>query len=927
MFKYLGLLLLSSLIAVPAAVNNIPTDSFDATHITNVRRDGEGEGEGQGEGEGEEESQYLHGYTYTDVGEGNVRRVFDAKDLAPTIDKLFCAPMGYVFKLSIDDRQVQEIADQIEFVDGSQLDYMNIAYFYGIYGTAVYSDSNSKWYEGNEDDSDEQKKEWFKSALKADANDRELTKVEEVITPADLYVRMEIQVSVRPEGQEYSDFWVFVFYSETLDINPYNEFDFVSARLRYYQRDEEEKRVNVDAMLIDGFFNDYSSLDEKYAYNPYGWLTDTTTPYPYALTPRPDGSEHYFCDYTLTLVAFDTVTIGTFDRSMGIEMSYPTSPIRAKLKLVFVANGETHTFYSRDFIIGDPNVRMAVDGPQDRKSVQKNTEHLYTIIFDNIEIDTIDGIMLSVDGMIDRLMPDNEYVFYCYDAESDSDLPEVGVDGAYYYIPSAREKALHEEGKDKEFLDDLSEGEYYIYNQDPDGDPETEDGCMQFTQSVNFVTVSHERFLFDPDTFETTDLGEIQPEEWESILNHTLTFPFTGRFSCFRFQMRAEFDNGGYAYIANDQPELFEIIPPIETNNKIVLDVEDEVVLFDGGDEIVVTPSITDLEEGTEVYYNFKVNKEGHIDVTQDLDGKVTIRPLKSGLVTLTFEADSTEFSKITKTITVRVLDGIYDNAAIEVKDTFHKVGVDLEASLSIRGFNNIKNVDIAWKVVNKKGEELPAESIEVKENATMVLKNPESGDYTITASYEGIEIAKLTVQVRYLDVNKFLRANIWWIMVLTLGLVFLMIFFATITKRGKTTVDRIERVYAVYCQCIANDSLSMEELKRIKHEITRCLHHCEDLNIDAFNQYEKATRYLRKSLGDTKMLMKNYDALSVDEKAVMYERLNADLGKALNVAKEIENAKGLIEQYHMNANRKNFETLAEDKKSKKDKKKDETNR
>ena len=58
-----------------------------------------------------------------------------------------------------------------------------------------------------------------------------------------------------------------------------------------------------------------------------------------------------------------------------------------------------------------------------------------------------------------------------------------------------------------------------------------------------------------------------------------------------------------------------------------------------------------------------------------------------------------------------------------------------------------------------------------------------------------------------------------------------------------------------------------------------------------------------------------------------MYERLNADLGKALNVAKEIENAKGLIEQYHMNANRKNFETLAEDKKSKKDKKKDETNR
>ena len=109
------------------------------------------------------------------------------------------------------------------------------------------------------------------------------------------------------------------------------------------------------------------------------------------------------------------------------------------------------------------------------------------------------------------------------------------------------------------------------------------------------------------------------------------------------------------------------------------------------------------------------------------------------------------------------------------------------------------------------------------------------------------------------------------------------MVFFATVTKRSKSTVDRIERVYGVYCQCISNDSLSKEELVRIKREIIRCLHHCEDLNIDAFNQYEKATRYLRKSLGDVKTLMNNYDTLSEGDKSVMYERLNADLGKALN--------------------------------------------
>ena len=106
----------------------------------------------------------------------------------------------------------------------------------------------------------------------------------------------------------------------------------------------------------------------------------------------------------------------------------------------------------------------------------------------------------------------------------------------------------------------------------------------------------------------------------------------------------------------------------------------------------------------------------------------------------------------------------------------------------------------------------------------------------------------------------------------------------------------------------------------RIKREITRCLHHCEDLNIDAFNQYEKATRYLRKSLGDVKSLMKNYDVLNEGEKSVMYERLNADLGKALNVSKEIENAKGLIEQYHSKANKQNYEVLKEDKPNKKEK-------
>ena len=54
------------------------------------------------------------------------------------------------------------------------------------------------------------------------------------------------------------------------------------------------------------------------------------------------------------------------------------------------------------------------------------------------------------------------------------------------------------------------------------------------------------------------------------------------------------------------------------------------------------------------------------------------------------------------------------------------------------------------------------------------------------------------------------------------------------------------------------------------------------------------------------------------EEKSVVYERLNQELGKALNVAKEIEEAKSLSEKYHTQANKQNFEVLKDDNKNKK---------
>ena len=50
-----------------------------------------------------------------------------------------------------------------------------------------------------------------------------------------------------------------------------------------------------------------------------------------------------------------------------------------------------------------------------------------------------------------------------------------------------------------------------------------------------------------------------------------------------------------------------------------------------------------------------------------------------------------------------------------------------------------------------------------------------------------------------------------------------------------------------------------------------------------------------------------------MEDKGVFSDRLDKDLAKALNVAKEIENAKQLSEQYHAKANKKNYETVEED--------------
>ena len=350
-------------------------------------------------------------------------------------------------------------------------------------------------------------------------------------------------------------------------------------------------------------------------------------------------------------------------------------------------------------------------------------------------------------------------------------------------------------------------------------------------------------------------------------------------------------------------------------------EVPNNINLLANAGDFEILPIVSTYNKYVTYYYDYELSRDGVVELIEDVDGKIIIKPLNAGVVNLTVNCESRLFSTITKTISIRVLDAIYDVAKINVPDEFHYAGQDLTVSVSIRGFTDFQNLYIEWKVTDKEGNVLPVERYRVNKNATLTILNPDSEDYTITAYYEGIELDSVTVQVRYINLNQFLHNNIWWIFIITAAFVALVIFFMTITKRSKTVVQHIEKVYGVFCNCLRDDKLTKEELNRIRKEITKCKRRCEDLNIDALNQYEKATRYLRKSLIDTKGLLAKYDTLSPADRDVLTAGLDKDLAKALNVAKEIEQAKGLIEAYHAQANRHNFEVLVDENSDNKKKK------
>ena len=603
--------------------------------------------------------------------------------------------------------------------------------------------------------------------------------------------------------------------------------------------------------------------------------------------------------YTTTLVAYDDTEVVEFSENGYTTVTLPDTEIPYKIKLEFTSGGVDYVFTTETFIIGKPDISVKVDDVLGRTTVEKNSDHRFSIDVSGYNEKDPEYFTILVSA----------YPYHLEDAASgieffSGSLPTTGEVGKYYYLadPSESAEYLHAHPEV------VAKGTYYTWN---DKDKTFEELCVSI---VDNKFVSQEEYNSDPEAWESMGFKPISGT-FDERTSGVGQLPFEGKWY-FKVELQTLSDFYSYDYSTSQQ--TIDVVASKETEDQIVLDLPDTINLINNGVSVDMQASVTNYDPGVDYYYDYSISRAGVIDIIPQKDGKLTIIPLSTGIVTLKINCESVSVGKLTKEVTVRVVEPAYEVATLDVVDGFHKAGEDLTFSLKIRGVSDFQNLNLEWQVQDKNGKDIAPNLYRVNRNASLTLVKPDTGDYTVTAFHEGVKLAAVTVEVRYVDINAFLRANIWWIILITVGFAGLIIFLSIVTRRGKTTVERIQRVYDTYCRYISDDKLTLYELKRMRRQIATCVHKCEDLNIDALNQYEKATRYLKKSLQDVKNLIKTFDSQTPQEKGILTDKLDKDLSKALNVAREIETAKELIENYHTAANKKNFETLEDDKKKKK---------
>lgn len=336
-----------------------------------------------------------------------------------------------------------------------------------------------------------------------------------------------------------------------------------------------------------------------------------------------------------------------------------------------------------------------------------------------------------------------------------------------------------------------------------------------------------------------------------------------------------------------------------------------------GGKSIDVIPNIpNDLLNNGEVP-TFNINEDelpSVIKVKKEEEGrKITVIPSNEGTATLVVSSLIKGFGLVEKKINFKVVNDISSISYLEVPNEFHYSKKPLTVKMAFKSTETIANLAVEWKVTDANDAE-----VEFVDNGdlSITLNEPLQSNYKIVATLNGFEICSTIVEVRDVNVDQYVRNNIWWLFLISLALVGLAISAKLLLNKKSTIVDQIRNINEKLEDIDLSNSDWEKHLGKVKILLQTAINYTNDLNIDGMNQYEKTIRYLNKTLDGIKRI----ESHKTEDKTSILEQAKKDLSKALLVVTDIQNAKTIMEKNSLKANTNNYAKLENEKDSKKKK-------
>lgn len=354
-------------------------------------------------------------------------------------------------------------------------------------------------------------------------------------------------------------------------------------------------------------------------------------------------------------------------------------------------------------------------------------------------------------------------------------------------------------------------------------------------------------------------------------------------------------------------------IPVIDAVDALSFDVGKNVTAITGGGEFNVE-AIFDksIDLGTsKVEYEWSVNRTDVVQLKTD-GAKATINPVGAGYVTITVKAKSFMVSNAETTLTINSIANITEVSEVVVPEGFLQTGTDMEISLKVGEYTDIVNLNIEWKVTNSSEEEIEYENLN---NGKMIVHEIPNGDYEVAAYFNGIEVAKRSFKVRDTDVDKFIRQNIIWIFIMALVILSAALFIKARVNINKSLITKLEKTYDNVGKIDVYNGSLPSEFKKAKRSILIAEEFARDLNMDTLNQYEKVIVALDEANKYINHTLKDVASLTDEEKVVKVQELDKKIHRALNLAREIEDARAKARALSQKANLSNYQKVEKSKK------------